>query len=149
MKGDAYAPLPGGPAIPFVPASAVVHGFTAVVLAQLLTDRLAGRLDELELDDDQRTRVVATVQAIRLAGEVWQAASVRESAPAPPAKTAAPSDGMNDDRDLLDAEDAADLLGCTPTRVRQLAVAAGLGKTAGRWLFRPDDVEALRTRRIA
>lgn len=51
-------------------------------------------------------------------------------------------------RELMTTADVAAALGVTVGRVRQLARARGAGWEIGRdWLFRPEDVDALRDRR--
>jgi hypothetical protein len=52
----------------------------------------------------------------------------------------------NERRSLITASEVAEVIGRTHARVRQVAAELGIEKRGGRWLFEPQDVDAIQGR---
>ncbi|NSX37818.1 helix-turn-helix domain-containing protein [Pseudarthrobacter oxydans] len=111
-----------------------VSGVSARVLTSIL--ERAKALDSIQrIPAEARAEVLATYDSLRAAAIYWneQQAEQRGQAPAPqePAEEA-PAPAADD----LSAAEAAEVLGCTERRVRQLLAAERLQgrRVAGRWL---------------
>jgi excisionase family DNA binding protein len=118
---------------------APVAGFAAWALTPTLTRELPRLLDRLAGADPRvRVELVATVDAVRQAGEQWARwrAAADGSAAVPQPEPLAPSPAW------LTTELAADVLGVSPNRVRQLCRSGALAahRAGGRWLVDEDAV---------
>ncbi|SCL17716.1 DNA binding domain-containing protein, excisionase family [Micromonospora nigra] len=123
-----------------------VSGPAAVVLAKLLDEHLPDRLARLrllvergQLGAEWLTETLHTYRAVRAAADAWR------DAPAVAAVTADPpaAAGRDCEGTEIGTETAADLLGVTPNRVRQL-VRGGVinGRHVGRtWRLDLADVK--------
>jgi excisionase family DNA binding protein len=134
---------------PFLEAAAVVTGWPAWTLARLLPDQeAADRLARVGIRGDHAAAVLATLAAIRRAGDTWHAAATAAgSAEAPEPPAPAPSA-----QEVVTVDQAATALGVTPRRVRQLIAADDLParRVGTAWHLDPGDVAALaQTRRDA
>lgn len=126
-----------------------VGGMAAVVIAHILDEHLPDRLTKLRLmvergrlSADALTDTVRAYQAIRAAAEAWKDAPAVAAVTAPPVTAA----GRDSEQEEITTETAADLLGVTPNRVRQL-VRAGVinGRHVGRtWRVDLADVKERR-----
>jgi excisionase family DNA binding protein len=130
----------GGPLL-----SACVGGFAAWQMGLLLREPL-GRISELERSGRVHPEYVRQLRAaygeIVAAGELWQERRVSVDGSAEMVVTEIGSDSWRVDE--LSPEGAAELLGVSASRVRQLLRAGVLsGRRVGRsWLVRRDDVAA-------
>lgn len=113
--------------IPFTPGAAIIDGRKAYLLAALIRDvdlpAAAGRLNP-----EDRTAALDAVDAIRIAGAVWQrSVSSERNDETSSEPDAAPSDA--DDR--MTVKEAAVRLGITERRAQQLAPKLGGVKGPG------------------
>jgi excisionase family DNA binding protein len=102
---------------------ATVAGPAAVVLAKLLDEHLPARLVRLQLlvergqlGAEWLAETVHVYRAVRAAAAAWQDAPAVDAATADPTAAA----GRDSEATEIGTETAADLLGVTPNRVRQL-----------------------------
>jgi excisionase family DNA binding protein len=120
-------------------ARSPVAGFPAWAITPTLTQALPRLLDRLAAADPcVRAELVETVAAVRRAGEEWarwrSAADGRTALPQPEPLGSSPV--------WLTTEDAADVLGVSANRIRQLCRTGSLPgrRVGGRWLVDDDAV---------
>lgn len=125
----------------FTALGAHVSGVSAWVIVSIL--ERAKAMDSIQkMPADHRGEVQATYDALRAAAIYWneQQTEAPREAPAPVPLPAGPAGQAPDD---LSAAEAAEVLGCTERRVRQLLAADRLEgrRVAGRWLVNAGSVE--------
>lgn len=126
-----------------------VSGMAAVVFARILDEHLPGRLIHLRLlverghlSSDALAETMHAYRAIRAAAAAWADAPAVAAVTAPPV-TAADRDSEQEE---ITTETAADLLGVSTNRIRQLARSGVInGRHVGRtWLVDLNDVKERR-----
>jgi excisionase family DNA binding protein len=131
-----------------LPLVAPVGGFAAFVLAKVLDDALPSRLVGLQrqaeagrLHPDLVAEVTSTWSAIREAGRQWSEHRSAVDGSAAEPVTAIPARSAE-----IDTDKAADLLGVTPNRVRQLVRGGDIqARKVGRvWLVDRTAIELRR-----
>lgn len=110
----------------------VLSGWSAYAFARVLGRHLPEFL--ASLDDRLCEPLEDGLAALDLAGREW-AASARGGAAALDA--ALPVSSNHEQRETISSEEAGDMLGLSPRRVRELAAAGSLygSRVAGRWTF--------------
>ena len=125
-----------------------VAGFGAFMISKVLEDALPRRLVALQeqvacgnLHPDLLAEVVAQLAAIREAGAIWSQWRASVDGSAEDLLTEMPAGSSE-----IDTSRAADLMGVTPSRVRQLARNGALAgrKVASTWLLDRTSVELRR-----